>query len=935
MSSDEGQAASDPALEKTVSADEAGVTPGVDGGRLAAGTKLGRYEIVEFIGGGGMGWVYRAKDTELEREVAIKVVQPTVAGPKGRDRLLAEARAMAKLRHRAVVPVHDVGEYAGGVYVAMALVTGGTLHDWMHAEARPWRQVVARFLEAGRGLVAAHAAGIVHRDFKPRNVLLGEGGEVMVADFGIASASVAAGEGEGLAGGAREATSIVGTPAYMAPEQAAGQAVDARADQYSFCVSLWEGLHGQRPQEAETRTQGALLERSSAAPKSRRRVPGWLTDAVARGFAPAPEKRWPTLAALLERLERGLGRRRRVAVGVTFAMVLAAVVAAVTVARHAEEACPDPQPRIARAWGVRVRSEVIAAFAGTQVPFARDTLERILPVLDDYAAGLRARQRDYCRAARVERRESMQLMDQRMTCLERRLAALQGRADAFRADPHAALPEAVAATSSLPALSDCDDREAMLAYPLPGDPAHRRRIAEVEQALDGLELEAATGRDPQGRAARVQVVVERARLLVYPPTLARALELWARALNAAAAPADAAARELIETASVARDDVRVFGGWVALLEDLVQRQGKFAEAQALELSAASALARTGGRADLAGQLRRIKMGRAQRGDDFELAIALGREGVAAAAPGERSAALAALAVVLSVAGRPAEAIPLVEEAIGLAEASLGASHPVVGDLHRSLGVQFMFAGRFDEAEREVRRAVAILEAGLGARHPKLAMALSSLGNIARVRGDLEGSVASLQRAQAILEEAGDDVALVDTLASLASSAKLMSGPTVASPIYERALAVAERIFGRDHSKYITVEAGYAVMLIEGGDCGRGRALFTHVVGVAEALAQPAPRAVALLMLARCDANERKDAEAMAKLTEVVAICSKVTCPPPGLSMAQFALGALYYQSRRDVARGLRMVRDARRDFEKAGMPASVKMADDWLSANGR
>ena len=146
---DDGQGVSDAALEKKVSAEEAGVTPGGasgDGGRLTAGAKLGRYEIVEFIGGGGMGWVYRAKDTELEREVAIKVVQPTVAGPKGRDRLLAEARAMAKLRHRAVVPVFDVGEYAGGVYVAMALGKGGTLHDWMHAEPRPWRQVVARFL---------------------------------------------------------------------------------------------------------------------------------------------------------------------------------------------------------------------------------------------------------------------------------------------------------------------------------------------------------------------------------------------------------------------------------------------------------------------------------------------------------------------------------------------------------------------------------------------------------------------------------------------------------------------------------------------------------------------------------------------------------------------------------------------------------------------
>lgn len=581
-----------------------------------------------------------------------------------------------------------------------------------------------------------------------------------------------------------------------------------------------------------------------------------------------------------------------------------------------------------------MRSEVIAAFLRTQAPFAKDTLERILPVLDDYAAGLRVRQRDYCRAARVERRESMQLMDQRMTCLERRLAALQGRADAFRADPRAALPEAVAAMSSLPALEDCDDRDAMLAYPLPGDPAHRRRIAEVEQALDALELEAATGRDPKGRAARVQVVVERARLVVFPPTLARALELWARALNAAEAPAEAAARELIETASVARDDVRVFAGWVALLDDLIQRQGKFAEAQALELSATSALARTGGRADLVGALRRVRMARAQRTDDFELAIALGREGVAVVPPAQRSTALAALAVVLSVAGRPAESIPLLEEATGLAESSLGPSHPDVGDLHRSLGVQFLFTGQLDQAEREVGRAVSILEAGLGPRHPKVATALSSLGNVARVRGELERSVTLLQRAQAILEEAGDEIGLIDTLASLATSAKLMSGPTVASPIYQRALATAERVYGRDHSKYVTVEGNYATMLIEGGDCARGRELFSHVGVVAQKLALPAPRAVAMLMMARCDANEGKAAEAMAKLTEVIAICSSATCPPPGLSMAQFALGSLLYQSGRDVARGIQLVRDARRDFEQAGMPAYVKLADTWLSASG-
>ena len=422
MSTDEHHGALDPSFGAMVSAQQAGNAPGgaaTDGGGLTVGTKLGRYAIVEFIDGGGTGWVYRAKDTELEREVAIKVVQPTVAGPKGRERLLAEARAMAKLRHRAVVPVHDVGEYAGGVYVAMALVTGGTLHDWMHAEARPWRQVVARFLEAGRGLVAAHAAGIVHRDFKPRNVLLGESGEVMVADFGIASASAdAADDGEVTTPGALEATSIVGTPAYMAPEQAAGQAVDARADQYSFCVSLWEGLHGQRPQEAETRTQGALLERSPAAPTTRRRVPGWLTDAVARGFAPDPEKRWPTLGALLDVVERRLGRRRRRAlIGGAAAAVVSIAVAVAWGASRGDRAAPCVAS--GSGWSPAVQARLEASFRGAQSAIAEDVIPHVVRSLDAYATKLSSKSLAVC-AARQGDRGPSDLHDRRVLCLERR-----------------------------------------------------------------------------------------------------------------------------------------------------------------------------------------------------------------------------------------------------------------------------------------------------------------------------------------------------------------------------------------------------------------------------------------------------------------------------------------------------------------------------------
>ena len=212
--------------------------------------RIGRYVVEAEIGRGGMGVVYRARDPDLERLLAIKVVQPPPGRQWPASRLLAEARALAKLRHPNVVPIFDVGTVGGAVYLIMPLVGGGTLRDWLRTEQRGWREVADRFLAAGRGLAAAHGAGLVHRDFKPQNVLIEPDGHVLVADFGLVTEwdpATAAAEPAPLE------TTVRGTPAYMAPEQATGKRVDARADQYSFCVSFWEGLCGRIPVDDETR----------------------------------------------------------------------------------------------------------------------------------------------------------------------------------------------------------------------------------------------------------------------------------------------------------------------------------------------------------------------------------------------------------------------------------------------------------------------------------------------------------------------------------------------------------------------------------------------------------------------------------------------------------------------------------------------------------
>jgi tetratricopeptide (TPR) repeat protein len=278
------------------------------------GASIGRYLVLEQVGEGGMATVHVAYDPELDRRVALKLLRDDGSDPEaGAQRIVREARALAKLSHPHVVPVYDVGEHEDGVYMAMELVDGQTLRTWM-GQPRGWREVLRVLLPAGRGLEAAHAAGVVHRDFKPGNVMLGADGRVRVVDFGLARA------GEGM--GARTAPTslsmvvthgeILGTPAYMAPEQHDGRALDARADQFAFCVTLHEAIYGVRPFAGDT---PELLRGAIARGEIRRpavRVPGRLARVIDRGLAEDPQARHLSMTVLREQLERVLRRRGRV-----------------------------------------------------------------------------------------------------------------------------------------------------------------------------------------------------------------------------------------------------------------------------------------------------------------------------------------------------------------------------------------------------------------------------------------------------------------------------------------------------------------------------------------------------------------------------------------------------------------------------------------------
>jgi serine/threonine protein kinase len=293
-------------------------------GTRQVGKQFGRYTIAERIGAGAMGVVYRADDPGLGRRVALKLLHKP--DPSLTDRLIREARSMAQVNHPNVVQVYDAGVSEGSTYIAMELVTGTSLRAWQQAK-HTVPEVIEKYIDAGRGLAAAHAAGVIHRDFKPDNVLVGSDERVRVTDFGLASARPSEDVGMEV-GEAIELTHsgmVLGTPAYMAPEQFTGGNVDPRTDQFNFCVALYEALYGHRPFKGKTFDElgDAVCDGKVRPAPTGSRVSGALRQIVLRGISVRPGDRYPTMDHLLEDLGRDRSRAWRFAMTGALALAVA------------------------------------------------------------------------------------------------------------------------------------------------------------------------------------------------------------------------------------------------------------------------------------------------------------------------------------------------------------------------------------------------------------------------------------------------------------------------------------------------------------------------------------------------------------------------------------------------------------------------------------
>jgi eukaryotic-like serine/threonine-protein kinase len=285
--------------------------PRDDNNDLKRGETISRFVVLATLGAGGMGVVYSAYDADLDRKVAIKLLASTANNADASLRLLREAQAMAKINHPNVIKVHEVGKFGDQIYLAMEFADAGTLRVWLR-DKRDLHETLDAFIAAGTGLAAAHAAGLVHRDFKPDNVLRSKSGAVQVMDFGLVSSSSApqrahepAPDDSPLSNTtplSQELTrtgSIMGTPTYMAPEQFTGAITTARTDQFSFCVALYEALYGSRPFAGESYVELSVnvLAGAVLSPPPGSNIPPWLRRVLLRGLETEPEKRFESAAS--------------------------------------------------------------------------------------------------------------------------------------------------------------------------------------------------------------------------------------------------------------------------------------------------------------------------------------------------------------------------------------------------------------------------------------------------------------------------------------------------------------------------------------------------------------------------------------------------------------------------------------------------------------
>ncbi len=713
------------------------------------GEVLGRYVTLDTLGSGGMGIVLSAYDSKLDRRVALKLLHPhTRTDPENHARLIREAQALAKLSHPGVVAVYDVGEVRGQVFIAMEFIDGPNLRRWTHEAKRSAAEVIAVFRDAARGLIAAHDAGIVHRDFKPDNVLIGPGGRAHVTDFGLALESYAAvpSQNESSRAGSSTASSrltetgmVMGTPAYMPVEQHAGKPTDHRSDQFSFCVSFYEALYGVRPFCGANGTElcQSIKRGQIPPPPPGVSVPRRVHRAILKGLALKPESRHASMRELLRAITAPTRNRRTWVLGGIVGLCVGA--GAVASAEPTQRPCSSFQRTIEEVYGSQQRSEIRAAFKSTKLPHADASFESTARTLDAFTKDWAAVAADACLA--TERGETSEhMLDLRMNCLNRARSRLSATIEVLRQANKEVVQQGVALASSQDELELCSDLDALQRTTvLPTDAAEADEATALFAALDRVEAMRSAGKKEEAKMLFADYEPRLAKSS-FPPVVAYAG--WIRGRLLGTDNNAAAAMEHFKRAYV----VSLENGMDGLAATTASSIGFYASEFRVDLEQADhylqiagALAKASGsahvQAAVAGNLVALRI----RQSRFDEALEAARSGLALAQSPKTPRPLVvayahlALARVLRHRDGPRSAIPSILEARDYVLEELGSTHPVLVGIYSEQASVAREIGNYDDAFVHANAALEQARAAFGEGSLDEAY---ELANVATVAGSL-------------------------------------------------------------------------------------------------------------------------------------------------------------------------------------------------------
>ncbi len=919
---------------------------------LARGQTIGRYVVLDRLGAGGMGVVYAAYDPELDRRIAVKLLRDPAPnreaeyqaraklmnrlfgddsddarrdGPRADDRLLREAQAIARVSHPNVIAVHDVGEYEGQVFLAMEFVQGRTLGAWMKEGTRSVADVIRVMQDAGAGLAAVHAKGLVHRDFKPDNVMLGDDGRVVVMDFGLVrpvkgtdttTLDQLRPTADALASDLTRTGTVMGTPAYMSPEQHLGRVADARSDQFGFCVALWEAVYRQRPFAGDSFASLAtsVIEGQRRAPPPGVSVPAHIRRVLERGLAVEPTDRFPSMDALLVELARDPTRRNRGLFAVGAVVVLAGSVLGVRQMQRARalSACEDEGRAIAEVWNDDARTRIEAAFAATQVRYAATTFAKLTPWLDDWAASWSRARTEVCTLAIEDRRADAAELDARRECLDAQADVLAELVAQSIETDETTVRKSVALAAGLPRVDRCSDpRRRGRRDAVPKDP----RIRELRRKLTRATTLEATGKFQPALALAQEALAEAQD--AGDPALAARLRYRVGALHEDLGDYAAAERELtsavFEAAELGEDgdaadaslrlavvvssrlarpqEGAVWARWAEVLAERLDDDDDVRQA-AINTQLGVVARERGALAEaLARDERALELKLAIFGDGHpEVALATNNLAAALVEHGEYDRALAMYERAREIyeatlgADHPDTAMPLMNaaevywrrdelataldlmlRALAINEAAFGPEHPRVGMTLGNVALVEHALGRDADALRSNERALAIYVAKLPPGHPQIARALVNLADVQRALGDPETALATHSRALAMQEKTleADSYDLAPTLVGLGQDLVELGRPREALPHLRRALALLERI-DVDHPHVGIVLLGLAEAELAAGERAAARATMERAVALFDRRESSArERGEARFLLARALDGDRARVRSLA------------------------------------------------------------------------